>query len=188
MKDLPKVGFVCTGENALELSGAICCAGRLMRHFTENGYMTGGCYSCISPSKQIKLLRDRICHMSACNDIVVAVGCDGFRAGDVVPDIIASVSHKDLPYFSYRLCADEYTDAETGAKGKCFPSRSVAAIYGSALILSVPAELPSSLGKINSLMSAIGFAVGNSSNKQPSKSMELGDLVADFYMERSFQD
>ena len=39
MKDIPRVGFVCTGENALELSGAICCAGRFMRLFTENGYM-----------------------------------------------------------------------------------------------------------------------------------------------------
>lgn len=188
MKDMPKVGFICTGENALELSGAICVAGRLMRHFNENGYMTGGCYSCISPSKQTKLLRERICHMCACNDVVVAIGCDGFRKGDVVPDIITSVSHKDLPYFSYKLSSEEYIDAETGNTHKCFPSRSVAALYGSALILSVPGELPSSLGKINSLMSGISFAVGNSSDKQPSKPMELGDLVADFYMERSFQD
>ena len=188
MKDIPRVGFVCTGETALELSSAICCAGRLMRHFGENGYMTGGCYSCIAPSKQIKLLRDRICHMCACNDVVVAIGCDGFRKGDVVPDIIASVSHKDLPYFSYRLASEEYIDAETGVTHKCFPSRSTAAICGSAVVMSVPAELPSTLGKINSLLSAIGFAVGNSCEKRPSDSMELGDLMADFYIERSFQD
>ena len=87
MKDIPRVGFVCTGENALELSGAICCAGRFMRLFTENGYMTGGCYSCISPSKQMSLLKERIGHMCACNDVVVTIGCDGFRTGDVIPDI-----------------------------------------------------------------------------------------------------
>ena len=188
MKELPKVGFVCTGENALELSGAICVAGRLMRHFNENGYMTGGCYSCITPSKQIKLLRERICHMCSCNDVVIAIGCDGFRKGDVIPDIITSISHKELPYFSYKLCSEEYVDAENGTFNKCFPSRSAAAMYGSSVVMSVPAELPSSLGKINSLMTAISFAVGNSSDKQPSKSMELSDLVADFYMERTFHD
>lgn len=188
MKDLPKVGFICTGESALELSSAICCAGRLMRHFGENGYMTGGCYSCISPSKQTKMLRERISHMCACNDVVISIGCDGFRDGDVIPDIVSCIAHKDLPYFSYRLSADEYVDAESGKTHKCFPSRSVAAICGSTVVLTVPAELSSSLGKLNSLMPAIEFAVRNSSDKRPAKSMELGDLVADFYAERSFQD
>ena len=188
MKDIPRVGFVCTGENALELSGAICVAGRLMRHFNENGYMTGGCYSCISPSKQTKLLRDRISHMCACNDIVVAIGCDGFRKGDVVPDIITSLGQRELPYFSYRLCSEEYVDAETGIQHKCFPSRSAATMYGSTVVMSVSAELPSTLGKINSLMSAIGFAVGNSADKRPAVSMELGDLLEEFYMERTFQE
>jgi len=188
MKDIPRVGFVCTGENALELSGAICVAGRLMRHFTDNGYMTGGCYSCISPSKQIKIMRERICHMCACNDVVVAIGCDGFRTGDVIPDIISSISHKDLPYFSCKLSSEEYNDAQTGISHKCFPSRSIAAIYGETLVMSVPSELSSSLGKINSLMSAISYAIRTSADKVPAKSIELEDLVADFYMERSFQD
>ena len=188
MKDLPKVGFVCTGETALELSSAICCAGRFMRHFGENGYMTGGCYSCISPSKQTKMLRDRICHMSACNDVVVAIGCDGFRSGDVIPDIITCISQKELPYFSYKLSADEYIDAETGRVHKCFPSRSVAALYGSTVIMSVPAELTPALGKLNSLLPAIEFAVRNAADKRPAKSLELGDLISDFYAQRSFQD
>lgn len=188
MKDIPRVGFVCTGENALELSGAICVAGRLMRHFTDNGYMTGGCYSCISPSKQVKVIRERICHMCSCNDVVVVIGCDGFRAGDVIPDIIASVSHKDLPYFSYKLSAEEYVDAETGVSHKCFPSRSTAAMLGSTLLLSVAADISPSLGKLNSLMSAIGFAIRACADKVPAKSIELEDLMTDFYMERSFQD
>lgn len=188
MKDLPRVGFVCTGENALELSGAICCAGRLMRLFNENGYMTGGCFSCISPSKQSRLLRERICHMCACNDLVIAVGCDGFRQGDVVSDIIASIGGRELAYFSYRLSSEEYVDAESGKTHKCFPSRSIAVVYGETLILSVPAELPSSLGKLSSLMSALSFAVGNGRGRVPAKSMELEDLMTDFYAGRSFHD
>ena len=188
MKEIPRVGFICTGENALELSGAICCAGRLMRHFSDNGYMTGGCYSCISPSKQAGVLRERICHMCACNDVVVTIGCDGFRAGDVLPDIVSSLSHRDLPYFSCRLSADEYTDNETGKTYKCFPTRSTAAIHSSTLVLCVSSDLAPTLGKLTSLMSAIAFAIGNASKKAPAKSLELEDLVADFHMERSFQD
>ncbi len=188
MKDIPRVGFVCTGENALELSGAICCAGRFMRLFTENGYMTGGCYSCISPSKQMTLLRERIGHMCACNDVVVAIGCDGFREGDVIPDIIDSVGNKALPYFSHKLSSEEYEDAETGKKHKCFPSRSSAVMCGPTVLLSVPSELASSLGKLNSLVSAISYAIGNLTNKSPAKSLELEDLMTDFYSQRSFQD
>ena len=30
MRKIPNVGFMCVGESALELSGAICCAGNLM--------------------------------------------------------------------------------------------------------------------------------------------------------------
>lgn len=188
MKDLPRVGFVCTGENALELSGAICCAGRFMRHFNENGYITGGCFSCISPSKQSKLLRERIIHMCACNDLVIAVGCDGFRQGDVVPDIILSMGCRELTYFSCKLSSEEYTDIESGKNYKCFPSRSVAAVCDDAVVLSVPAELPSSLGKLACLMSAISFAVGNCKGRVPAKSMELEDLMTDFYAGHNFQD
>ena len=188
MKDIPRVGFVCTGENALELSGAICCAGRFMRLFTENGYMTGGCYSCISPSSQAKILRERIGHMCTCNDVVVTVGCDGFRSGDVLPEIVTALSTRELSYFSAKLSADEYIDAETGLSHKCFPSRSTAVMCSSAVILTVSSDLKPSLGKLNSLLGALGYAVGNSTNKAPAKSLELEDLIADYYVERSFQD
>ena len=188
MKNIARVGFVCTGENALELSGAICCAGRFMRHFTENGYMTGGCYSCISPSKQMSLLKERVGHMCACNDVVVTIGCDGFRQSDVLPEIILSVCGRELHNFSAKLSADEYVDAETGKKHKCFPSRSVAAMCGRTVVLSVPADLTPSLGKINSLLPSVGYAIGNSSGSSPARSLELEDLMTDFYARTGFHD
>lgn len=188
MKEIPRVGFICTGENALELSGSICCGGRLMRYFSDNGYMTGGCYSCISPSKQVSLLRERISNMCACNDVVITVGCDGFRQGDVVPDVVLSLGVRELPYFSCRLSADEYTDPETGKSFKCFPTRGVAAIHSSSLILCVSSDVLPTLGKLSSVMPSVGFAIGNVSKKAPAKSLELEDLVSDFYLERSFQD
>lgn len=188
MKDIPKVSFVCVGENALELSSAICCAGRFMRLFSENGYMTGGSYSCICPSGQVKLLRDRVSHMCACNDVVVTVGCDGFREGDVVPEIIDTISSRSLSYFSCLLSGESYIDAETGKSHKCFPSRSTAVVAGSSLLLSVPADLPSSLGKLTCLMSAISYAVRGGGDNAPNDSIDLADLMADFYSERSFHD
>ncbi len=188
MKDLPRVGFVCVGENPLELSSAICCAGRFMRLFSENGYMTGGSYSCINPSEQIKLLRDRISHMCACNDVVIVVGCDGFREGDVVPEIIDTISSRSLSYFSCLLSGESYVAADTGKSHKCFPSRSAAVVVGSSILISVPSDLPSSLGKLTCLMSAISYAVGGGSGTVPASSLELADLMADFYTERSIQD
>lgn len=188
MKELPRVGFVCSGESALELSGAICCAGRLMRYFNDNGYMTGGCYSCISPSKQARQFRERLGHMCACNDVVVTVGCNGFRGCDIVPDVVLAMCSSELPYFSCCLSSDEYTDAETRKKHSCFPSRGVAGLYSASLVLCVSADLPSTLGKISSIMKSLTFAVGNKSKKMPAASMELEDLVSDFYRERSFQD
>ncbi len=188
MKDIPRVGFVCTGENALELSSAICCAGRLMRHFGENGYMTGGCYSCIGPSKQIKELRERIAHMCACNDVVVTVGCDGFREGDVIPDITSSLCQKDLPFFTHKLCGEEYTDASTGKMCKCFPSRAVAVICRNAILMNLSTDLTSALGKINSLLPSINFAVSSGGTKAPQSGGGFENLMAEYYTGGSFQN
>lgn len=188
MKEIARVGFVCTGENALELSGAICCCGRLMRYFSEKGYMTGGCYSCISPSKQMSLLRERILNMCACNDVVITVGCDGFRETDVVPDIVLSMSGRELSYFSCKLSADEYVDEQTGKVFKCFPTRGVAAIHSSTLVLCVSSEIGPTLGKLSSVMSSVGFAIGEASKKAPSDSLQLEDLMSEFYLQRSFHD
>ena len=188
MKDIPRVGFVCAGENALELSSAICCAGRLMRHFNENGYMTGGCYSCIAPSKQIKELRDRIAHMCACNDVVLTVGCEGFRQGDVIPDITSSLCQKDLPFFTCRLCGEDYTDASSGKTAKCFPSRAVAVIHRNSILMNLSTDLASALGKINSLMPSINFAVSSSGSKAPCNSGEFEKLMTEYYTGSSFQE
>ena len=126
--------------------------------------------------------------MCACNDVVITVGCNGFRPCDVVPDVVLSMSSGELPYFSCKLSADEYKDAETGKNHTCFPARGVAAMYSSSIILCVSSDLPSTLGKISSVMTSLSFAVGNKSKKAPASSMELEDLVSDFYMERTFQD
>ena len=188
MKDIPKVGFICTGESALELSGAICCAGRLMRLFTDNGYMTGGCYSCISPSKQIPALRERIINMCMCNDVVVTVGCDGFRREDVLPDIVSSLCQRDLAYFASKLSSEEYVDAERKQLCRCFPSRATAAMYGTSVVINVSSDLPEALGKLTSLMFAIDFAVGNSAGKKPSKQGDFENMLSQVYSEAVFHD
>ncbi len=187
MKDIPRVGFVCTGENALELSSAICCAGRLMRHFNENGYMTGGCYSCIAPSKQVKELRERIAHMCACNDVVITVGCDGFRAGDVVPDITSSLCERDMPAFAHRLCNEDYTEYPSGNACKGFPSRATAVMFRGCTILNLSSDLPSALGKVSSLLKSLNFVVTSGGTKVPLHGTDTGELVAEYHSGKSFQ-
>ncbi len=188
MKEMPKAGFVCSGENALELSGAICCAGRLMRYFNENGYSTGGCYSCIAPSKQAESLKKRMINLCECNDIVVTVGCEGFRECDVIPDIVREISHRPVPHFSSALCEDKYIDAPQNSVVRCFPSRAVAGMYGSCLIINLPSDVRTALGRLSPLMGAIGFIIGSSTNKRAFQSTNLGDLTADYYCQNSFQE
>lgn len=188
MKDIPKVGFICTGESALELSGSICCAGRLMRLFTDNGYMTGGCYSCISPSKQIPAIREKIMNMCICNDVVVTVGCEGFRREDVLPDIVSSLCQRDLSYFASKLSCEEYVDAEKGYVCKCFPSRATAAMYGSTVVLNASSDLPEALGKLTLLMPSIDFAVGNSAGKKPSRQGDFENMLSKMGAGGGFHD
>lgn len=188
MKEMPSAGFVCSGENALELSGAICCAGRLMRYFNDSGYSTGGCYSCIAPSKQIDVLKKRIINLCSCNDIVLTIGCEGFRKCDVIPDIVCDIAHRTVHNFVNTLSGEEYPDSTGFGRVSCFPSRATAVMYESCLILNLPSDVRTALGRLSPLMGAIGFIVGSSGNTRPFQSNNLGDLTADFYCHNSFQD
>ncbi len=188
MKEIPKAGFVCTGESALELSGAICCAGKLMNYFNENGYITGGCYSCISPSKQINAVRERLYNMCACNDVVVTIGCEGFRNGDVIPDITESLSTKSLAYFGLRLSGEEYTDIVGNVVKKCFPSRATAAFCAGAVIVNLPSDSAVAVGKLAPLMEAIGFAMENSGKKADKNTLDFDNLMSEYYCQSGFQE
>ena len=188
MKEMPKAGFVCLGENALELSGAICCAGRLMRYFNENGYATGGCYSCISPSKQIDSLKKRILNLCSCNDIVITVGCEGFRSCDIIPDVIREISARTIPHFTDALCTDGYPDISGLKKIKCFPSRAIAVMCENCLVINLPSDTRTALGRLNPLMSDIAYVTSLSGNKRAFQTVNLGELTADFYCNGSFQD
>ncbi len=181
MKEMPKAGFVCTGENALELSGAICCGGRLMRYFNEKGFATGGCYSCIAPSKQQDVLKERIINLCLCNDVVVTIGCEGFRSSDVLPDVILEISDRTVTPFVNGLCGEEYVDATLRKTVKCFPSRATAVMYENCLVLNLPSDVTTALGRLAALMSSVGFIVASSGKKRPFQSVNLGELTADFY-------
>lgn len=188
MKEMPRAGFVCTGENALELSGAICCGGRLMRYFNENGFTTGGCYSCIAPSKQLQVLKERIVNLCACNDVVVTIGCEGFRECDVLPDLLCEISHRTVTPFVNALCGNEYVDATTKRTVKCFPSRATAIMYESCLVLNLPSDVATAVGRLSALMNSVGFIVSSTGEKRPFQTSNLGELTANYYCKSSFQD
>ena len=188
MREMPKAGFVCTGDNALELSGAICCAGRLMRFFNEKGYATGGCYSCIAPQKQIDSLVKRVAALCDCNDVVLTVGCEGFRECDVMPETVLKIAHRTIPHFTDALCGDTYPDAEGIRRIRCFPSRAVAVMYKSCLVINLPSDTRTALGRLAPLMGDIAFVTASSSNKRAFQSTNLGELTADFYCRSSFQE
>lgn len=186
MKEMPKAGFVCVGENALELSGAICCAGRLMRYFNENGYATGGCYSCIAPEKQPQGLKKRVINLCVCCDVVLTVGCEGFRKCDVMPDITEDIGHRTVAHLAGTLCGDSYK-GQNGKTIKCFPSRAVAVMYEGCLLLNLPSDVKTAMGRISAIMGEIGYIVGTSGTKRAFQPVELAELTANYYYGENFQ-
>lgn len=190
MKNIPKVGFICTGADALELSGAICCCGKLIRLMKSAGYITGGCYSCISPDKNVDSLRQKLKYMCACSDVVITIGCEGFRETDVIPDVTSSLCDREASFFTYWLSAGD-TDVRPDCSFRpdepdfLYPSRAVAAFCRGALILNLPSDSPIALKRLTAILPSVNFAV-NKNGKSAGESAAIENLILNYYSEKSF--
>ena len=177
---------MCVGENALELSGAICCAGRLMRLLRQNGYFIGGCYSCVTPSRQYESVREHLKHLCECCDLVITIGCEGFRDVDVMPGITNSVSDSDASFFALRLCSEK--SAKSGLSGTPIdlgiPSRATAAFCSGALIMNLPSDPDDAEKRLESLIPSVGFALNCASGKSPSDALRLEKLLLNYYSDK----
>ncbi len=118
MTAMPKVGFLCTGKNPLELAASIHCQTRMTPLLRENGFAVGGCYTelieCDSPEK-IKRVGKTLEHLCHANDLVLTLGCEGFAAGDVIPDVTEVVCPTGVAYFTNLLCGSQSVYAGTNA-------------------------------------------------------------------------
>ncbi len=191
MKDIPKVAFVCVGENSLELSGAICCAGKLIRVFRENGYSIGGCYSCISPSTSSDSLKERIRNMTFCNDVVVTVGAEGFKKTDVMPDIIESLSDKKAPFFTYWLSAGD-TNADGCNRALngldddfIYPSRATAVFCNETLIFNMPDDPILAKKRLCALLPSINYVMNKNNKKNPKELLTVENLISEYFQNKS---
>ncbi len=188
MKDLPSAAFICTGENALELSSAICCAGKLMKILKNSGYSIGGCYSCISPSKQSSLVAKKIKHMSAVSQLVITVGCEGFRPCDAIPDITNAIAEKDAQFFSHWLAAGD-TSPQNNLSDKSqipssdytFPSRATAVFCNGALVINLPDDVESARTRLCALLPSINFAIMGSESGKTQNFVYDDEFFAKFF-------
>ena len=176
MKNIPNVGFICVGDTALELSGAICCAGKLMKIFKGSGYDIGGCYSCMCPSLQKSSLEEKLEHMCEINQLVVTVGGEGWRKSDVVPELTEKICTKSAHYFSHLLScayASDKCDGTGALKAESidftYSSRATAGFCGQALVLNLPSDPSYAVKRISSILPAVSFAVGAQSGFRPIK-------------------
>lgn len=191
MKDIPKVAFVCTGENALELSGAICCAGKLIKILRHSGYMTGGCYSCISPKSCVDSLREKIRNMSQCCDLVITVGSDGFKETDVVPEITSSLSDRQAPFFAYWLSAGDTNQKGTGRASHLidedfvFPSRATAVFCNKALVINMPSDPAVARKRLCALLPSIAYALNTNVGAESNQLLEVEKIVSDYFRDKS---
>lgn len=176
MNEMPNVSFICSGENALELSSAICCAGKLMRLLKDEGFCVSGCYSCISPSERIAVTARKLRHMCSLCDLVITVGCEGFRPCDVIPDITRAVSDRDADFFSGILGGNlENTDNGN------FPSRAFAGFCSGALIMNLPCDVITARKRLSSLLPSVRYAVAHSKGRDVLKTGTYEDVAREFF-------
>ena len=100
MTEAPKIGFLCTGKTPLELAVSIHCQSKMSPVLTEAGYAVGGCYTEIfdgSGPEKIKRAGKTLEYLCRSNDAVFTLGCEGFSAGDVIPELTEVVSPEVLP-------------------------------------------------------------------------------------------
>lgn len=122
MTAMPKVGFLCTGKNPLELAASIHCQTRMTTILRESGFSVGGCYTelfeCDSPEK-IKRAAKTLEYLCHANDLVLTLGCDGFATGDVIPDITELVCPTVVSYFTNLLCGSQTVYVNTDTDAPC---------------------------------------------------------------------
>lgn len=128
MTEAPKIGFLCTGKTPLELAVSIHCQSKMSPVLTEAGYAVGGCYTEIfdgSGPEKIKRAGKTLEYLCRSNDAVFTLGCEGFSAGDVIPELTEVVCTGSASYFTAVLCgakelsvADKPSSAEKPPCGK----------------------------------------------------------------------
>ncbi len=168
MKNISTVGFICVGDTALELSGAICCAGKLMKIFKGAGFDVGGCYSCMCPSLQRQSLKSKMMDMCKINSLVVTIGAEGWRKTHIIPDITGEIIDRSASYFSNLLSSAEVRDQFDGtgavkSKGCDFTyaSRANAGFCGECLVINLPGDPAIARSRLISALPAITVAVNS---------------------------
>ena len=190
MKNMPNVGFVCAGETALELSSAICCAGKLIGIMKDAGYSTGGCYSCLHPYAQRENLRDKLRCLSDINDVVITIGCEGYRSCDVIPELTESVCCRSAPFFTCCLSAGalrtDKSEREACADGDftAFSSRAFAGFCGSCLIMNFSDDAIIASKRLKALLPSVNFAVGKASGNNKGAVKQSLDSLVDCFLHR----
>ena len=107
MTEAPKIGFLCTGKTPLELAISIHCQSKMSTVLKEAGYDVGGCYTEIfdgSGPEKIKRAGKTLEYLCRSNQAVLTLGCEGFSAGDVIPELTDAVCTGSASYFTSVLC------------------------------------------------------------------------------------
>lgn len=173
MTDIPRVGFLCTGANHLELASSIYCAKHLMGTLRESGYAAGGYYTAVLVPLSAEVreaAKEKLIQLSLYNDLIITTGCDGFREGDIMPDLTKEISQQEAPCFALQVCgAQAGQPKNAGTDGlqekRSIPSRGTAGITGHTLILNLPGDYEIAKRRLFGMLPAIHFAVMGLSGK-----------------------
>ncbi len=107
MTNRPSVGILCAGKTPRELACAVHASFRMAESLRVYGFHVGANDSVLlaeTREKNERRAKERLTALGEANEAVFTLGCAGFAAGDILPDVTDAVCSRVFWYFSRILC------------------------------------------------------------------------------------
>ncbi len=185
MTDMPVFGILCCGKDIGELSESVKACGYITGFLKDGGFVLGGYHTALvakCDEKLSKMCENKLTHLCRACDVVFTVGCDGFAADDILPEITVKLCDSEAVFFTSNLCGisniSNY-DAHNSKKRKTSfpPSRSRAGVLGKCLVLNIRNDLTFIKALLPPLIPSIAFAASCLSGKDANVCKKLNDSL-----------
>lgn len=178
MTDMPSFGVLCCGKNIKELAESVRCCDHITKIMKNGGFALGGYHTAITKKdcgEKEKLCADKLYHLARLSDVLFTVGCDGFEADDIIPDITMKLCESEVVFFTSNLCGlYSIGNYDKGKKhSPAVPSRSRAGILKNCLVLNIRNDVGFIDQVLPALLPSLSFAVSGLCGKDARDSKQL---------------
>lgn len=185
MTDMPVFGILCCGKDIAELSKSVKACSYITSVMKDSGFDLGGYHTQLlakSNEKLTKMCENKLLHICRTCDVVFTVGCDGFAADDVMPEITTKVCDGEAAFFTSHLCGlsniSNYDAAGTKKKKSVFPpSRSIAGVKDAVLVMNIRNDLAFIRSLLPALLPSVAFAAACLSGKDAQDCKKINETL-----------